>query len=528
MAKNFLFALFAVTLVVQAADSAAMAFAQGPSPNTELISVDSAGNQVGGVESRPTISGNGRFVAFQASSSGLVPNDTNGSDDIFVHDRDTGSTERVNVSSSEAQAGFISYYPDVSADGRFVSFYSFANNLVANDMNGEGDVFVRDRLLGVTERVDLSSDEVEANNGANVPTSISADGRFVAFQSDSYNLVPGDPFGANGSAGIYLRDRQSGTTELISSLGLTEVTAENPSVSGDGRFVAFDSVASGLVSGDSGFDRDVFVRDRLTGTTEIVSVDDNGVHGNGTSEMPTVSGDGRFVSFTSLASNLVPGDTNGSFGNDIFLRDRLLGTTTRVSVDSSGNQTFGTFGRSDISAAGRFVVFESSAANLVPGDTNSSNDVFMHDRSTHKTIRVSMASDGSQALGNGSFTAWPSISSSGRFVTFVSNGSNLVPNDTNQSDDVFVRDLGDTDADGEWDPFDLTIPCPPGESCPAVGGMFGLLSGDPGRSASRDAEDRNRSGTTSRIVLVVALGSAIAASALVAAVRMRPKNADPN
>src|SRR4028118_979753 len=186
-----------------------------------------------------------------------------------------------------------------------------------------------------------------------------------------------------------------------------------PSISTDGRFVAFASDASNIVPGDTNNRSDIFVRDTLTNTTTRVSLDSAGNQGNRDSSFPSISADGRFVAFASDASNIVPGDTNNR--SDIFVRDRLTNTTTRVSVDSAGNQGNRDSNYPSISADGRFVAFESDASNIVPGDTNNSHDIFVRDTLTNTTTRVSVDSADNQ--GNG-YSNTPSISADGRFVAF--------------------------------------------------------------------------------------------------------------
>jgi Tol biopolymer transport system component len=225
---------------------------------------------------------------------------------------------------------------------------SFSSNLVVGDLNAFPDVFVRDRQTGTTERASVDSAGVEGNDWSE-SGSISADGRFVAFHSLASNLVAGD---TNAIWDVFVHDRQTGTTERVSvdSAGIEGNDASNePSISGDGRFVAFTSFASNLVAGDTNGDPDVFVRDRLLGTTERVSLSSAGAEGGHPSTMPSISPDGRFVAFCSRSGNLVPGDTNGNSFEDVFVRDRLLGTTDRVSVGSGGQQGNGPSLRPSIS-----------------------------------------------------------------------------------------------------------------------------------------------------------------------------------
>jgi Tol biopolymer transport system component len=351
---------------------------------TERVSVSSSGAQGNSWSAEPSVSADGRFVAFTSWASNLVPGDTNATAgdpwsgcDVFVRDRLTGRTERVSVSSSGAQGNDWSYSPSISADGRFVAFKSFASNLAPGDTNVVRDVFVRDRLTGTTERVSVSSSGAQGDGGSGF-ASISADGRFVAFESSASNLAPGD---TNACYDVFVRDRLTRATERVSvssSGAQGNSWSAEPSVSADGRFVAFASWASNLVPGDTNGAYDVFLRDRLTGTTQRVSVSSSGAQANGGSGSASISADGRSVAFESLASNLAPADTNGTW--DAFVRDRLTGATERVSVSSSGAQGNSWSAYPSISADGRFVAFESWASNLVPGDTNGYPDVFVRDR----------------------------------------------------------------------------------------------------------------------------------------------------
>ena len=322
-------------------------------------------------------------MAFSSEASNIVPGDTNSSRDIFVRDRLTNTTTRVSVDSAGNQGNFNNNLstPSISADGRFVAFASNSSNLVPGDTNNNNDIFVRDTLTNTTTLVSFDSAGNQGNTDSDSP-SISADGRFVAFASNSSNLVPGD---TNNNNDIFVRDRLTNTTTLVSldSAGNQANTYSNsPSISADGRFVAFASNSSNLVPGDTNNTYDMFVRDRLTNTTTLVSLDSAGTQGNGTNVLgtPSISADGRFVAFESRAFNLVPGDTNFRF--DIFVRDTLTNTTTRVFVDSAGNPGNSSSSKPSISADGRFVAFASESSNIVPGDTNNNNDIFVVDISS--------------------------------------------------------------------------------------------------------------------------------------------------
>jgi len=349
------------------------------------------------------------------------------------------STERVSVASDGTQANERSLWPAITPSGRYVAFQSYASNLVDGDSNGQGHVFVRDRYTHTTERVSVDSDGIQGNGASGGwGLAISSDGRYVAFSSSATNLVADD---TNGKDDIFVHDRDTDTTERVSvdSAG-SQADGWNgwaPAISGDGRYVAFSSSATNLVADDTNGKDDIFVHDRDTDTTERVSVDSAGSQADGLSGFLGIamSEDGRYVAFDSYATNLVPDDTNGEV--DLFLRDRDTDTTERVSVDSAGNEANGWSDVEAISRDGQHVAFASAATNLISDDSNGKTDIFIHDRDTHTTELLSVNSDGDPANGNSYF---PAISGDLRYVAFLSEASDLVPDDTNGYDDVFLRD----------------------------------------------------------------------------------------
>jgi len=418
----------------------------GFAQTTARASVDSAALQGNLVSRYPSISADGRFVAFDSSATNLATGDTNGNWDVFVRDLPNGMTTRVSVDASGGQVSGDSRAPTLSADGRYVAFYSLSPGLVSGDTNAVSDVFVRDLLTGSNTLVSVDSSGAHAN-GASTLASISPDGRYVAFLSSASNLVAGD---TNNVVDVFVHDLLLGGTTRA-SVDSAGVQANNacfdPSISRDGRFVAFGSSASNLVPGDTNGVRDVFVRDLSNNTTVRASVDSAGTQGNGNCGVPSLSADGRFVGFAGLANNLVPGDTNGAL--DVFVRDLQGLTTSRVSVSSSGAQSNGNSGVCSISADGRWISFGSSASNLVLGDTNGVDDVFAHDRLSGATMRVSVDSSGLEGNAGSSSTTsgeTDAISADGRYVAFFSVASNLVPGDTNAVGDILVRDRGDASA----------------------------------------------------------------------------------
>jgi Tol biopolymer transport system component len=291
---------------------------------------------------------------------------------------ETTETTRVSIDSNGIEGDNSSFASFITSDGKFVVFESDATNLVIGDGNARKDIFVHDRETGATTRVSVSTGGVEGNNNSFAPF-ISSDGRFVVFESDATNLVLGD---GNGRRDIFVHDRQTGATTRVSvSSGGIEGNNRSfdPSISSDGNFVVFESNSTNLVANDENVRGDIFVHNRATGETTRVSVSSGGVEGNNNSFAPFISSDGRFVVFESNATNLVAGDFNGR--RDIFVHDGATGETTRVSVSSEDlegdNNSYAPF----ISEDGKFVVFESLATNLVTGDGNGRRDIFVHERS---------------------------------------------------------------------------------------------------------------------------------------------------
>lgn len=380
------------------------------------------------------VNSDGRFVVFQTSASNLVPNDNNGTIDVFLRDMQRNTTECISVTPAGIPANNASTYPSISADGRYVAFSSAASDIIPGLIH-VGGIYVRDRVLGITFLVSQSSTGEQGNNGSTMP-SISADGQMVAFQSTATNLVPGD---TNGVSDVFVREISAGVTIRVSTSS-TSVQAngqsQNCAISGDGRFIGFDSAANNLVSSDTNSNYDVFVRDLVLGTTECVSLSMTGSTGNGYSNFlySSLSYDGRFVTFPSGADNLVSGDLNGF--QDVFVRDRLLNTTRRISVGLGGQEANEYSLSPSISADGRSLSFISLASNLIANDTNSERDAFWTDLQTGQIIRESVSSTNAQSNG---VTFFGAMSRDGKYVVFLSVATNLVVGDTNNYQDVFER-----------------------------------------------------------------------------------------
>jgi Tol biopolymer transport system component len=347
----------------------------------------------------------------------------------------TGVMTRVSVSSDGTQADDTIDEVSVSGDGDLVAFSTVAANLVASDSNEKSDIFVHRRSTGETSRLSLASDNAEANGDCGDPL-ISADGKVIVFTSFASNLGPTSPpltrqvySRAIGDFNIQLRSR------------LTLDWAFSPAASSDGAVVAFDTAASSIDDGDTNDLADVYATYGGRLLFSRISIGTDGVQGNGPSGDAAISADGSVLAFLSSASNLVAGDTNNA--PDVFVRGLLQRNLSRVSVSSSGEQGNGGSGEVAMSGDGKQVAFSSVASNLVTGDTNNVSDVFVHDLTTHQTVRVSVSSAGVQ--GNASSYS-PSLSGDGRLVAFGSEASNLVAGDVafagdTNYEDVFVHDL---------------------------------------------------------------------------------------
>ncbi len=403
-----------------------------------------------GVASQATLSEDGRYVAF-ISLYPLLPSDTDSQFDCYLLDRRSDALELISVDLSGTSAG--NYYcgsPDITPDGRFVSFESSAPDLVAGDTNGTVDIFVRDRLLGTTQRVSLSDTgtEVFGIGPFTGKASISGDGRLVVFQGQGDGFVAGD---TNGSQDIFVHDRVAGITARV-SVGLgggAGGLADNPVISTNGQFVAFRSAASDLIPNDTDDNPNVFVRDLAADTTERVNLRSGGFPDDSEASSPSISGDGRYVAFHSSSFLLVPGDTNGN--GDVFVYDRELKLTERVSINNAGQQADLGGYSAKISDDGRYVAFISAATNLVAGDTNNAEDIFLFDRLTRLIRRVSVAADGSEGTYPPELPPMNplvhslSISPDGRSIGWSSWAHNLIADDTNDLIDVFVAGAAPTD-----------------------------------------------------------------------------------
>jgi flagellin-like hook-associated protein FlgL len=399
--------------------------------DTIRISTDSNGTQrTSGATfaAAAKVTANGEFVGFSLDANQLVSNDTNGQFDVYVKNLATGNIELASQNITGGVGTGYSAFSDISADGRYVVFYSNSNNMVQNETNNQFDVFVRDLFTDSTRLVNYSPTTNTAGNSGSTSARISADGRYVFFDSTSSDLVIGD---TNSNTDVFRKDLFTGVLDRVSTVS---------SVSADGRYVLFVSNSNNIISG-VGPTHQVYMKDLSSDRTTLISSTSAGVQGNALSSRSAISDDGKYVAFGSTATNLVSGDTNAA--EDVFLKNLTTGATTLISSSAAGVQGNGVSTLRSISADGRYVVFESAASNLVSGDTNGQVDVFRKDTTTGEIVRVSTASSGVESSGNtGIFGA--SISADGRKVAFISSATNLISNDTNSSIDVFVRDMSVT------------------------------------------------------------------------------------
>ncbi len=317
-----------------------------------------------------------------------------------------------------------------------MSFVSYASNLVAGDTNGISDIFVKDLQTGAIVRASTAADGTEANNHSGGALSISADGRYVTFYSDASNLVAGD---VNGIGDIFAKDLQTGAIVRASTAAdgteANGYSSGSSSISADGRYVVFTSYASNLVTGDTNDSTDIFVKDLQTGVIVRVNTAADGTEANiGTGDDASISADGRYVVFSSGATNHVAEDTNGTA--DVFVKDLQTGAIVRVSTAADGTEANDGSGSTSISADGRYVTFLSSATNLVAGDTNGLVDIFVKDLQTGAIARVNTTADGMQV--NNYYIDGASISADGRYIAFFNDASNLLAGDTNGVDDIFI------------------------------------------------------------------------------------------
>lgn len=403
-----------------------------------LVSISSDGTPGNGDCYGMAISRNGRIIAFMSASDNLVENDTSSQGNIFARDMETGQTTLESVTTSGQAANGPSQWPSLSDDGRYLAFDSFATNLYENDTNERVDIFSRDRQTGKTRLVSASSNETPSNGDSGQP-SISGDGSTVVYTSLAYNLTEDEVCTKSGIpvSEVFMTRLSPFDTSLL-DLRPTGNGCQNSNealdISRDGQIVLIRSGVDGLLQGDQDGLNDLFVLDRRNGQLTLVSLGTDGTPANDDIDITAqMTPDGRFVVFLTAANNLVQGDTNGTY--DVFVRDLVNKETTMVNLGANSEQANADAYFSGISDDGRFVCFSSDATNLVNGDTNGKVDIFVRDLEQKRTALVSLAPDGTPADDN---SYWPVISGDGRYIAFVSEAHNLVESDNKDVADVFI------------------------------------------------------------------------------------------
>ncbi|UQI47927.1 hypothetical protein M1P56_28120 [Streptomyces sp. HU2014] len=409
---------------------------------TAVVSAAADGTWADGESLNASVSADGRFAVFESRATNLVP----GKPDlrnVYVKDLRSGALEQVSVATGGGRADGPSYNASISGDGRYVVFTSEAGNLAPGQNPAGGlDVFVRDRRTGRTEALLTNASGTPASNR---DPSISADGRFVAFASTRSDLVPGD---TNEVADVFVQDRVRGTVRRVSVAedgSQANGFSASPVISADGGTVGFRSAAVLVPDPEGGTEllaphpraRAFYVHDLRTGRTQrgAQALDGGPVAATGSIAL---SPDGRYALYSSVSASIVPDDTNGR--TDAFAKDLRTGRTQRLSVAPDGSQANdGSYDGAVLSADGRTAYFTSTATNLVPGDTNGHQDLFARDLRTGAVERVDLAPDGGQDDGDASGV---SVDLVGRVVVFGSSGSNLVAGDVNGVHDVFQRRVG--------------------------------------------------------------------------------------
>ncbi|MET8152692.1 TolB family protein [Actinoplanes sp. NPDC049668] len=386
-----------------------------------------------------SLSGDGQYAAFTSFASNLVNDDRNGKADVFVRNTSTGTTTLVSVGSSGEQGDAPSTDPSISADGRYVTFMSNATNLVPGDTNEAHDVFVRDLQAGTTTMVSVTGSGVGAGwRDDSYYPSISGDGRYVAFETEA-RLTPTD---TDRLIDVYVYDRVTGTPERVTVTPSGQPADRNTylagtRISGDGRFVVFGSEAANLVAGDTNGTKDVFVRDRREDVTRLVSATAAGVQGNGTSEEPAISADGRLAAFRSAATNLGEGAAGGQVHPTakVYVKDLRTGELTREDRNTAG--AFVGAWEPQLSGDGRYLAV-TAFSGWMEGAWSGGQNVYVRDRQTGVVTPASHGPTGKPAPRACLDLA---LSADGRHVAFISDDGTLVAGDTDRRDNVFLTNV---------------------------------------------------------------------------------------
>ena len=371
---------------------------------TSLVSRNTTGQPSNNGSDKGTIAPNAQFVTYKSNSSDIIPNGNFTSRKVFRYDTNSEQNIRVTTDINGNPEGVAVFSrPSISDDGRFVVYHAADGDLVTGDNNGHEDVFLTDTVTGSTTRISIGHDGSQGD-GRSFLASISADGNFITYVSGATNILP------NGTSAwdVYVYDRNLGTTSLItigydgtnansSSAHFSGSNQSAPAISADGRFIAFSSYASNLVPNDTNGLIDVFLYDQQTGSTSLASISNSGAQPNNESFWADVSDDGRYVVFNSSANNLYPGDTIARF--EVFVRDMQEEDLQPLLLNSSTfTQGLNTVSRPAISGDGRYVVFRSGAFGVMPNDTNNTEDIYRASNPLFPNIVPTIALIGSSTI----------------------------------------------------------------------------------------------------------------------------------
>ena len=424
------------------------------------VSNNTSGMISNGRAYQPDMSPNGQYIVYESEATDLISGDTNGEGDVFLYNIQSGSISRISEPFAVGEPNGWSRQPSVSETGNYIAFTSDADNLVTGDTNGFSDVFVFSQTSQQLRRVSIASDDSQADLFSDNPA-ISSSGRFIAFMSFATNLVNPPP-STFSQFQVYLHDRNPDEDFPWDEPGqiLTIPVSINSNgdlanglagfrgrlaVSDDGMTIAFVSSATNLVANDTNGVDDVFIHRRDPDNNNIpdepglietirVSVSSLGEQGDLDSYDVQMSADGDLIVFNSEATNLVPGDTNGR--SDVFVHNRPFGTTTRVSVSSSGVENPGGGQVPDISANGRYITFHANDSTLVNPTCLAMLDcVYRHDRQTGQTDLITYQPDGTPSWGH---TYQPVISDGGNKIAFLSENGFLDGNTSTNEANVYL------------------------------------------------------------------------------------------
>jgi hypothetical protein len=418
---------------------AGVARAQG---EIKLASFDTTGVSANQASLEPSLSADGRFLVFSSTATDLVANDNNGDRDIFLFDRLFGTVERVNLVGGSSEIDGSSSNPKVSFDSRFVAFRCSAVGISGAPVStNDADLFLRDRIFHTTTCLTIGIDGNEANETVTL-TDMTPDARFFVIETTASNLVVGDTNGTVGGMDVFVIDRTLGTIDRVSVQtggGEVDGPCSGGSISSDGHYVVFSSRGNELVPADTNAKEDVFVHDRFTNDTWRISVGPGFTQTTFDSYGARISRDGRSAFFNSAAPNLAPGDVNNA--GDIFVHDLATQTNQFLLVGMGGVQPpFGGVDVTSVSADGMRVAFWGWSTSITAGDTNNTSDAWVFDRRTGQSSIVSLTSTGAYGtMDSAHFGSWePELSADGRTVAFRSSMVDLVPADQNGWDDVFA------------------------------------------------------------------------------------------